>query len=417
MVNRAFDFSSSQDLPEKEAVYSVSQLNREARNLLEANFSAVWVEGELSNLSRSSSSHLYFTVKDEDSELDAVMFAGDNCRLEFEPEDGQAVLARGNLTIYERRGRYQLKVTRMKQAGKGRLQIKFEELKQALREEGLFDEEHKQSLPEFPSRIGLVTSAEGAAVQDMVSVIKDRFPPARLFLFPVRVQGEEAASEIAQAIDAANRFADEEGLDLLLVGRGGGSLEDLWPFNEELVARAIFRSELPVISAVGHEVDFSISDFVADLRVPTPTAAGKEAVPDGRALVDRVEEIAKRMLRIQVRRIDLAQDRLERACRSYAFKRPFRMLEDYFQQLDQSTEDLLRTVRTSFVEANRRYQDLVNRLELVNPASILERGYSITLFDGEPVTDAESLSSGQSIRSRLHRGAIVSLVEEVISDE
>lgn len=403
-----------EDLPEEDEIFSVSRLNGEVGNMLEKNFFSVWVEGEISNFSRSSSGHMYFTLKDEDSEISAVMFSGDNASLDFDPEDGTSVLARGTVTVYEPRGRYQLKVKEMKEAGKGKLRIKFEKLKEKLRKEGLFDEEMKKPIPEFPDRIGIITSREAAALRDIVSTIRDRFPFVGLYLFPVRVQGEGAKEEIADALKTANDLADSLDLDLLITGRGGGSLEDLWAFNEEEVARAIFDSELPVVSAVGHEVDFSISDFVADLRVPTPTAAGKAVVPEGKNLIDRVDDKRERLTKAGSKLVASYRDRLSRLKGSFAFKLPFRKIERLKQELDDLSLDLEKNCNDRLDDIGGRYQDLLHRLDQANPTRILEKGYSITSLNGDsPVRDSGEVEKGDRLETKLYRGKLFSVVKEV----
>ncbi len=403
-----------EDLPEEDEIFSVSRLNGEVRKMLEDNFYSVWVEGEISNFSRSSSGHMYFTLKDEDSEISAIMFSGDNASLDFDPEDGTSVLARGTVTVYEPRGRYQLKVKEMKEAGKGKLRIKFEKLKEKLRKEGLFDEELKKPIPEFPERIGIITSREAAALRDIVSTIRERFPSVELYLFPVRVQGEEAKEEIANALKRANDLSDSLDLDLLITGRGGGSLEDLWAFNEEEVARAIFDSELPVVSAVGHEVDFSISDFVADLRVPTPTAAGKAVVPEGKNLIDRVKDKEERLTKAESKLLANYRERLSRVKGSFAFKLPFRKIERLKQKLDDLLSGLEKNCNDRLDDIGGRYQDLLHRLDQANPTRVLEKGYSITFLNGDsPVRDSEEVEEGDRLETKLYRGKLFSVVEEV----
>jgi len=261
----------------EEKIYTVSELTREIKQVLETGFPCLWVEGEISNFKRHSSGHLYFTLKDENSQIRCAMWRYRANDLIFRPEDGMKVLVQGNLQVYEPGGYYQIIVQQVQPAGVGELQLAFEQLKKKLYAEGLFDEAHKKPIPIFPERIGVITSPTGAAIRDIISVITRRFPIAQIILAPVRVQGPGAKEEIVQAIQDFNEFGE---VDVLIVGRGGGSLEDLWAFNEEVVARAIFTSKIPIISAVGHEIDFSISDFVADRRAPTPSAAAEMAVPD-----------------------------------------------------------------------------------------------------------------------------------------
>ncbi|MCJ7577011.1 MAG: exodeoxyribonuclease VII large subunit, partial [candidate division Zixibacteria bacterium] len=247
-------------------IYTVTEITKEIKGILEESLPSVWVEGEISNYILHSSGHRYFSMKDENAQIRCTLWRFRGTRLSFEPEDGMRVIAFGNITVYERNGQYQLDVIELIPAGWGKLEIAFQKLKEKLFQEGLFDEEHKKPIPEFPEAIGLVTSPTGAAVRDMIKIIHKRFPSVRIIVNPVRVQGEEAAEEIAQAIQEFNEFAK---IDVMIVGRGGGALEDLWAFNEEVVARAIYDSKIPVISAVGHQIDFTISDFVADLRAST----------------------------------------------------------------------------------------------------------------------------------------------------
>ncbi len=266
-------------------IFSVTDLTRKIKGTLEEGFSRIAVQGELSNFKHHSSGHLYFTLKDEHAQIQCVMWRSRVPALSVTPQDGMKMIARGNVTVYEVRGNYQLDVASLQLLGAGELQIAFERLKQKLAAEGLFDQDHKKPLPQFPQRIGIVTSPTGAAIQDIINIINRRFPSTELILCPVKVQGIGAAEEIASAIDDFNNFG---AVDVILVGRGGGSLEDLWAFNEEIVARSIYHSSIPVVSAVGHEIDFTIADFVADLRAPTPSAAAELIVPDRREIIEIV---------------------------------------------------------------------------------------------------------------------------------
>ena len=416
-MNRREESLFQKSTPDKEEIYTVSRLNGDARKVLESNFSSIWLEGEISNFSRSSSNHFYFTLKDEDSEIDAVMFYGDNRRLDFEPKDGVAVLCRGSLTVYERRGRYQFKVKEMKEAGLGKLQIRFEKLKKRLKEEGLFDDRHKKKITDFPRNIGIITSPEGAAVSDIVSTIKERYPPVSLFLFPVKVQGEEAPGEIAEAIATANEYSRATPLDMIILGRGGGSLEDLWAFNEEIVAREIFNSEVPIISAVGHEVDFSISDFVADVRVPTPTAAGKEAVPGKSQIQNQVVDFKRRIRRAEKNVLDRFKDRFRGAVRILRLRSPIHGIEEASQNLDGYVIDSIKLIENRFRSKETKYEELVKRLSLANPARLLEKGYSITMIENRPIKRADEVNKDQTIETKLNSGSLLSVVKEVKRDE
>ncbi len=401
--------------PEK--VFTVSELNRQARALLESKFSHIWVEGEISNLSVSSSNHAYFTLKEEGSEISAVMFSGDRTNLDLALEDGIAVLAKGTLTVYERRGRYQLLVRDLKEIGAGKLQKQFEKLKKQLKEEGLFDVKHKKPIPRFPSNIGVITSSTGAAVRDIVTTIEERFPPVSVYVFPVTVQGEKASGQIADAIRQANRPMDRLELDVLIVGRGGGSLEDLWPFNEEVVARAIFESEIPIVSAVGHEVDFTISDFVADKRVPTPTAAGKVVVPDKEEILNLVDGYLQRMKSLELSLMNHYREYSEQITSSFAFRLPFRALEDKWQEYDRLSKDLSGGMSQVLSAKEEDTSSLVKRLSLANPTRLLGKGYSITTTEeGEVLTEAVNAEVDESLKTQLFKGIIRSVVTEVKED-
>lgn len=399
---------------ESERVYTVSELNRRARELLEA-LPYLWVEGEISNFKHHSSGHMYFTLKDEGAEIDAVIFAGENRLLTFTPENGQKVLAFGRVTIFERRGRYQLVIRELRPAGVGRLQLEFERLKARLASEGLFSSERKRPLPPFPERIGVVTSPEGAAIRDICSVIAEHYPLVELLLFPARVQGEGAAEELARAIEAANDYhRDGKGLDLLIVGRGGGSLEDLWAFNEEVVARAIYNSRVPVVSAVGHEIDYTIADFVADLRAPTPTAAAQMVVPDREELLSRVRERLRRLISGMKGLLEQREVRLQAGLRSYAFRRTTRRIEEGLLTLDEFCERLGRALSRRLSQSEERLANLTERLEGANPLAILRRGYAIVLHErsGRVVKAAAEVVRGDRLEVRLHRGELLCRVEE-----
>lgn len=389
-------------------IYSVSDLNALVREMLEVEFPELWVEGEISNFRQYPSGHCYFTLKDESSELDAVMFRGHANYLGFVPEDGMNVLAFGTLTIYERRGKYQIAVRKLKEAGLGKLQLAFERLKAKLQDEGLFDEAHKKPLPRYPQRIGVVTSGSGAAFRDICSILARRYPIVELRLWPVRVQGSDAGNEIAHAIQQANRFhEDVEPLDALIVGRGGGSLEDLWAFNEEIVARTIFKSTVPIVSAVGHEVDFTVADFVSDVRAPTPSAAAELIAPHRDEIIGYLEETSRRLVQLEQSRLESLALRVERLIGSYAFRRPVRRVQDARQTLDHQSDLLTRAFRARFNTARERLETLTNRLSSANPATVLKRGYSIVENDaGEVVKSAASTKPHDRVWVRLHRGRL-----------
>jgi len=401
------------------SVYTVSDLNAVVRELLEVEFPKLWVEGEISNFRQFRSGHCYFTLKDESSELDAVMFRGYIRDLDFTPEDGMNVLAFGSLTIYERRGKYQIAVRQLKETGLGKLQLAFEQLKAKLQNEGLFEEDHKTSLPRFPQRVGVVTSGSGAAFRDICSVLARRYPMLELRLWPVRVQGDEAKTEATHAIQQANRYDREvEPLDALIVGRGGGSLEDLWAFNEEIVARAIFRSRLPVVSAVGHQVDFTIADFVADVRAPTPSAAAEVIAPHRDEILGQLDDMAQRLAQRERTRLENEELRIERLIGSYAFRRPVRRIQDTRQALDHQSDLLSRAFQARLTAARERLDALTDRLSAANPMAVLQRGYAIVeRDDGDVVKSAASVGPRERVWVRLHRGRLHCEVLDVDDDQ
>lgn len=399
-------------IPSERRVYSVSEITREIKTVLEEGFPTVWIEGEISNLKKHTSGHLYFSLKDAEAQISCVMWRGRNQYLLFRPEDGMKVQVAGDLTVYERQGRYQLDAYQIRPAGVGELQIAFEALKRRLDEEGLFDAEHKKSLPPFPERIGVVTSPTGAAIRDIVSVIGRRFPSVQIIIRPVRVQGEGAAEEIAEAIDDLNTYGK---VDVLIVGRGGGSLEDLWAFNEEIVARAIFQSRIPIISAVGHEIDFSISDFVADVRAPTPSAAAEMAVRNREELLQTLSHWEGMMVRDVRERLARHRERIDALKRSYGFKQPKDRIREYRLRIDDAARSL-ETVLSRRVEVLRSsVEQSKGRLHAMNPMAVLRRGYSITtrVRDGRVVVRSEEVKKDERVHIRFAEGAVRSRIEEI----
>lgn len=396
----------------QQRIYSITELTRQIKFLLESHFPNVWVKGEISNFKLHSSGHMYFSLKDENAQLPCVMWRGRNNLLFFMPKDGMKVVAQGNVTVYEKRGYYQFEVLELQPAGIGELQLAFEQLKQRLKAEGLFEAEHKKPIPAYPERIGIVTSATGAAIRDLVTVVGRRFPSVQLILNPVRVQGDGAAEDIARAIDEFNEYGQ---VDVLIVGRGGGSLEDLWPFNEEVVARAIFRSKIPIISAVGHEVDFSISDFVADLRAPTPSAAAELVVRNRDELLSTLQAMVQKMYRLLKEKIRYYRDKVNYLESSYALRRPADVIKEYNQRLDELTRTM-ETALTHQIERERaRIAALTKHLENLNPLSIMKRGYSICYReeDGHIIIDAVQLQEEDKIRVQFAKGQIRGTVDEV----
>lgn len=390
---------------------SVTELTRRIKALLETSIAAVSVSGEISGLKESPSGHVYLSLKDENALVDAVIWRSSAMKMRDLPRDGEQVTARGKLTVYEPRGRYQLVITSFQAAGKGDLWRKFEELKEKLAAEGLFDAERKVSLPAAPRVLGIVTSPTGAALQDMLKIIRRRAPGLRVVVAPCLVQGREAAGEIAAALDSLDRWG---GADIIIVGRGGGSLEDLWPFNEEIVARAIARAKTPVVSAVGHETDFTIADFVADARAATPSEAAERVAPDQawqRGRVAHAALVLSRALAGQTREL---RQRLLGLARAAAFRRPRDMFMPKWQRLDETLSDLGSGMERKLTVADNRLRLLQARMDGLSPFAILARGYAIvTDAGGKPVVDAEKVALGSVVAARLHRGGLTAEVRSI----
>ncbi|MBI5058446.1 exodeoxyribonuclease VII large subunit [candidate division KSB1 bacterium] len=394
---------------EREAVYSVGQITREIKKLFANSFGAVWIEGEVSGFKRHSSGHAYFTLKDATAQLSCAMWKGSLQRVQFEPRDGMKVRAFGNLDLYEPRGSYQLIVSLLQQAGEGELQRAFELLKARLQAEGLFDSARKRPLPRFPDLVGIVTSPTGAVIHDMQTVAARRWPAAQLVLRPVRVQGEGAAGQIAQAIAEFNRTTR---VDLLIVARGGGSLEDLWAFNEEAVARAIFESMIPVVSAIGHEVDFTIADFVADLRAPTPSAAMELILPDREQVAGDVHALGQRLARALGDQQRHLRTQLEAMAQHWALRRPMNLVILAGQRID----DLDLRLQAAYDHGLRLKSGELNRLtELLQsyrPQSVLDRGYAIVRDEsGAIARDARLLRHGDRLAVTFAQGVAKVSVE------
>lgn len=353
-------------------ILSITQLTRRIKGLLENDIGAVWLSGEISNWRVAASGHAYFTLKDEDSQIDAVMFRGALNSVRFGPDNGMEVLAQGRITVYEKRGNYQIILNEMQPRGVGALQLAFERLKKKLDAEGLFDPAHKKALPLLPKRIGIVTSPTGAAIRDILNVLERRFANIHVLLYPARVQGEGAAPEIVRGIQALDRL----GVDVMIVGRGGGSLEDLWPFNEEAVVRAIFAARTPVIAAVGHEIDFTLADFVADLRAPTPSAAAELVVREQQALLDALQQWWRRLAQATARRVERARHRVTVARGSYIFTRPDELVRQHRQQADELRMRLEDAVKTQAAVARTRQDRAQRSLALLSPIVRLRQAHA-----------------------------------------
>ena len=394
-------------------VLSISQLNEYIREKLDADalLSGVAVRGEISNYKVYPSGHHYFTLKDEASALKCVMFKGNALRLRFRPDNGVKVIAMGKISVYPRDGVYQLYCTAMAMDGVGDLYAAFEQLKAKLAAQGLFDPAHKKPIPKYPKVIGIVTSSAGAAIHDMLRILRKRYPLCQVRLLPVRVQGAEAPGEIAAAIRYANHY---QLADLLIVGRGGGSIEDLWAFNDERVAYAIYQSEIPVISAVGHEPDVTISDFVADLRAATPSNAAELAVPDQDALRQNLDSMSDAMASILNRQVKFARQHLNVLSRSAALRSPTGYLDQKRKQLELLNNRLSSAQNRSVEQKKQQFIRLTSKLDAMSPLKVLTRGYSIAMTGDEQVlTSVKQVSPGDEVKLSLQDGVITANVNEV----
>lgn len=444
----------TQNSNQSRTIYSVSELNRTIRDLLESQFPLLWIEGEISNLARPASGHLYFTLKDERAQVRCAMFKSRNLLVRFKPENGQKVLIRARVGLYEARGEYQLVAEHMEEAGDGALQRAFDELKARLAAEGLFDSERKREIPQLPQHIGIISSATGAAVRDVLSVLKRRFPSIPVSLYPVSVQGDKAVPEITRALALAQM---QQRCDVLLLVRGGGSLEDLWAFNEEAVARAIVDCTIPIVCGVGHEVDITIADFAADQRAPTPSAAAELVSPDQQTYVHRFNSYRRNLIRLIQQQLKQANSQSQWLQNRLSMQHPrtqlaqqaqqlddlsenlqsafFRLLSDKKHQLKYATQGLLNNRPDQFIDYQKiQLDDLASRLryiseqqleakqqqlahlcrtlQAVSPLNTLSRGYSITqTAAGKTITNADQAQPGELIISRLHHGEIKSRVE------
>lgn len=411
---------------------TVTTLNKYLKNKFDTdpNIQTLFLKGEISNFKGHTRGHLYFTLKDEGSRINAVMFSSSASKLNFVPKDGMKVLVVGRVSIYEPTGAYQIYINEIQEDGVGNLYLKFEELKKKLSQEGLFDPKYKKEIPKFPTRIGIVTAPTGAAIRDILSTIKRRFPSVETILFPALVQGELAANNIVEQI----RKADDYDLDVLIVGRGGGSIEDLWSFNEEIVARAIFAARTPIISAVGHEIDFTISDFVADLRAPTPTGAAEMAVPNIVDVRNFLNQLDIRLNKDIKNLIDINTKKLDTFKKNYVLTNPLATFEIKEQKLDNMFNDLNNKIKhildirvkkldniksnytlnnpdTLVYQFNNSYELLLNKLNLLNPLNILSKGYSVTSKDGKAIKDIKNVKVKDKINIKLHKGTIDAIVE------
>ena len=443
------------DLFEQRKIYTVFEITSEIKQTLDK-LGVLWIQGEISNFKHHTSGHMYFSLKDDRAQIKAACFRNSNLYLKFRPEDGLEVIARGRISVYEPRGDYQIIVEYMEPKGLGSLQLAYEQLKEKLRKEGLFDDAHKVALPLLPHKIGIVTSPTGAAIRDMLRILKRRNASLHVLLYPAKVQGAGAAEEIAAGV---RYFNTREDIDVIIVGRGGGSIEDLWAFNEEVVARAIYRSEIPIISAVGHEVDFTIADFVADLRAPTPSAAAEMVSGARDELRATVASLQGRLARAMRRGIERRRLELERLARNRAFSIAPNMIRDFQQRFDEATlrmiqavrklttetrhhremlhtrlvkvdlrqiigrrrevvaryrQHLISSVRARLQKEHSRLELAAGRLDALSPLAILQRGYAICKDErGAILRDAASVSLGDRVAVNLAKGGLDCRVEDV----
>lgn len=410
-----------------EKYITVTQLTRYIKYKIDqdVNLNQVFLKGEISNFKAHTRGHYYFTLKDENARINAIMFQGNASKLKFLPEEGMKVLVTGRISVYEATGGYQIYVNEMVEDGVGNLYVAFEQLKKKLEKEGLFLEEHKKKIPRIPSLIGVVTAPTGAAIKDILSTIKRRWPLAKTILFPSLVQGENAKEDVVRQIEKAREYP----LDVLIVGRGGGSIEDLWCFNEEIVARAIYDCPIPVISAVGHEVDFTISDFVADLRAPTPTGAAEMAVPSKIDIVNYLEQLTIRMNQIMIKQLRFNRQQLERLSNHYILKNPmsiYQVKEQRFDYLIEKLQTNMKQILTKntnqlqilknhsvlqkpeqlLLKAQHQYVHLLGKLESLNPMSTLKRGYGITRKEGKVISSSKDFTTHDKIEIEFQDGTI-----------
>ena len=393
-------------------ILTVTELTKSIKTILIDNFFDIWVRGEISNYKTATSGHKYFSLKDENSLVKAILFRGYQNNIKFDLEDGQKVIVHGNLDLFEKRGEYQIIVDYIEPEGKGALQLAFEQLKEKLKKEGLFDSTHKKPIPEFPETIGVITSETGAALRDILNVTKRRYNNIHIIIYPTLVQGEEAAKSIVEAIKKANKRKE---VDVIILGRGGGSIEDLWPFNEEIVARAIYESDIPIISAVGHEIDFTISDFVADLRAPTPSAAAEIVVKNKEELIRWLQDRYKRMIYLVDNIIESKKEKLSH----YSFDKLLREFTGIINQkaleLDDLSKDMMTLMDNLVLNNKSKFDTLIGKLNALSPLKTLSRGFAIVekLPENRSIFSIDQISVKDDIKTTLKDGYFISSVKEI----
>lgn len=402
------------NLPSGSKVHSIADINQAVKLLLEDGFSDIWLAGEVSNIRRPASGHIYFTLKDQSAQIGGVIWKSSQRRLRFDLRDGLEVFAFGTISVFPPTGAYQIVVSQMLPKGLGAADVALRQLKEKLFALGWFSPQRKKPLPRFPRRIALVTSPSGAAVRDMIEIIGRRWPSAEIVVVPVRVQGESAGDEIAAAIALLNdlRETGDLAVDVMIVGRGGGSAEDLWSFNEEIVARAIFESAIPVVSAVGHQIDLTVADLVADYRAETPTHAATAVVPNRDELLAGAREAHDRLRGGLKRFMENCRRRLDELARRRVFQLPLERIHEQARKLDERSERINRSIRNRVIRSREILDGKAARIESVSPLNVLARGYSLTQTEhGEVVREAAQVRPGDRVRTRLHRGRLVSRIE------
>lgn len=386
-------------------IYTVSRITKYIKNLFENDYNLqnIWILGEISNFKLHSSGHMYFVLKDQESQIKGVMFKGNNLSLRFMPQDGMKVKVRGDISVYERRGEYQLYVKEIVEAGKGELYLAFERLKEKLKAEGLFSEEFKKKLPLIPKNIAVITSPTGAAIRDIITISLRRFPNLSILVVPSLVQGTLAAQEIAKKIDFLNKHLNN--LDFIIISRGGGSLEELWAFNEEILARSIYNSKIPIVSAIGHETDFTISDFVADLRCPTPSAAAEMTIPDKSSLINNINLLNSKLNKAINRNLELKVENINSINKSIQYQGPENKINQYYQYIDEFSVRIKLRIKHQIELYEEKIKKDKQRLDSLNPDAVIERGYSIC-----------RKIPGKEIIKRLNQVEIGNEIEVIISD-
>ena len=390
---------------------TVTQINKYIKYKFDTddNLRLVYLKGEISNFKNHTSGHFYFTLKDENSRILAVMFRNNASRVNFIPRDGSNVLVVGRISLYEANGAYQIYVEEMIEDGVGNLYLEFEKLKKKLGDKGYFDESLKKPIPRFPKKIGVITASTGAAIRDIITTINRRYNLAQIILFPCLVQGENAKEDIVRNI----KIADSMNLDTIILGRGGGSIGDLWAFNEEIVAEAIYNAKTPIISAVGHEIDFTISDFVSDLRAPTPTAAAELAVPNKIELKKLIDQYKERTLKSMINTLNINKKKLDFLLNSYVLKNPETIYEVKMQKVDLLLEKLVMYINNNIDNKGYKFTSLIDKLEALSPIKTLKRGYSITRVENKIIKDISKIKTDMIIKTELNNGVITSKVMEV----